>query len=142
MSVSICHNNQKIPVLDLTNITVTSELDLCAAFYSSNLCSSETQKTCMVEKNPLSNKSQLHHISDSDTSDDEINPCLCTSVEERHYSIIPGSSQATQTALSHTRAQCNLTVERGPPRQPRIRQLPQDKAEEKSTQTKPNKPSK
>ena len=31
----------KTPVLDLTNTTVTSKLDLCEAFHSLNLCSSE-----------------------------------------------------------------------------------------------------
>ena len=66
----------------------------------------------MAEKNPSPNKSQPHHISDSDTSDEESNPRLCTSIEERHYGTIPGSSQATQAALSHTRAQTNPTVER------------------------------
>ena len=96
----------------------------------------------MAEKNPLPNKLQSHHISDSDTSDEETDPRLRTSVEERHYGTIRGSAQATLAALSHTRAQCNPTIERGPPRQPRIRQLPQDKAEDKMTQTKHDKHSK
>ena len=96
----------------------------------------------MAEKNPVPNKSQPQHISDSDTSDEETNPHLHTSVEERHCGTIAGSAQATQAVFSHTRAQCNPTIERGPPRQPRIRQLQQDKAEEKSTQTKHNRHSK
>ena len=51
----------------------------------------------------------------SDTSDEEpINPILKTSVEERHYGTIPDSALATQAALSHSRAQANPTVERGP----------------------------
>ena len=54
-------------------------------------------------------------LSDSDTLDDEpINPKLKTSVEERHYGTIPDSVLATQAALSHTCAQANPTVERGP----------------------------
>ena len=31
------------------------------------------------------------------------------------YNTIPGSATATQIALSHSRAQANLTVEHGPP---------------------------
>ena len=50
--------------------------------------------------------------------------------------MIRGSTQATQAALSHTRAQTNLTVERGPPRTPKIKKLSKDKAAKKATQTK------
>ena len=82
----------------------------------------------MAEKNPLTNKSQSDYISDSDTSEEETDQCLCTSEEERHYSTIRASAQATQAALTHTRAQCNPTVKRGLPRQ-----LPQDKAQDKIT---------
>ena len=96
----------------------------------------------MAEKNPLPNKSQSDYISNSDTSEEETDQRLHTSVEERHYSTIRGSAQATQAALAHTRAQCNPTVERGLPRQPRIRQLSQDKAEDKTTQTKHDRHSK
>ena len=97
----------------------------------------------MAEKNPSPNKPQPDYISDSDTSDEESNPRLHTSPKERHYRTIPGSAQSTQAALSHTRAQTNPNVERGLPRQqPRIRQLPQYKVEEKSTQTKMDKSSK
>ena len=39
---------------------------------------------------------------------------LRTSEEERHYRTIHGSALATQIALSHSRAQTNPTVERGP----------------------------
>ena len=63
----------------------------------------------MAEKNPSPKKVQPDYILDSDTSDEESNPRLCTSPEERHYRTIPGSAQATQTALSHTRAQTNPT---------------------------------
>ena len=56
-----------------------------------------------------------NQLSDSDTSDDEpINPKLKTSVEERHYGTIPILVLATQAALSHSWAQANPTVERGP----------------------------
>ena len=96
----------------------------------------------MAEKNPPPNKPQSDYISDSDTSEEETEECLHTLTEERHYSTIRGSVQATQAALSYTRAQCNPTIERGPPRQPRIRQLPQDKAENKTTHTKDDKNSK
>ena len=50
--------------------------------------------------------------------------------------MIRGSAQATQAALSHCRVQTNPTVERGPPRRPKIKKLPRDKAAEKGTQTK------
>ena len=67
------------------------------------------------EKEP---NSQSKYLSDSDSSDDnEINPRLNTSVEERQYNTIPGSAIATHIALSYSRAQANPTVERGPPRQ-------------------------
>ena len=62
--------------------------------------------------------SQSKYLSDSDSSNDnEINLRLKTSVEERQYNTIPGSAIATQIALSYSRAQVNLTVERGPPHQ-------------------------
>ena len=58
------------------------------------------------------------------------------SEEERIYSMIKGSVQATQAALSHTRVQSNPMVERGPLRQPKIRKLSKDRAVKKATQTK------
>ena len=64
-------------------------------------------------------KTQSDYLSDSEFSEDEVNPHLHTSQEERVYGTIKGSAQATQVALSHTTAQCNPTVERGPPKQPR-----------------------
>ena len=52
-----------------------------------------------------------NQLSDSDTLDDQpINPKLKTSVEERHYGTIPGSTLATQVALGHLMAQENPTV--------------------------------
>ena len=50
--------------------------------------------------------------------------------------MIRGSTQATQVTLSHSRAQTNPTVERGPPWRPKIKKLPKEKAAEKGTQTK------
>ena len=60
--------------------------------------------------------SQSKSSSDSDSSDDnKTNLRLKTSVEERQYNTIPGSAIATHIALSYSRVQANLTVERGPP---------------------------
>ena len=56
--------------------------------------------------------------------------------KERTYGTLRGSAQATQAALSHSRVQMNPTVERGPPRRPKIKKLPRDKAVDKDTQTK------
>ena len=70
----------------------------------------------MVEKKVQRTKVQSDQLSDNDTPDEEVDPQLHTSEEERIYGTIRGSAQATQVALSHTRAQSNLTVERGPPR--------------------------
>ena len=56
----------------------------------------------MVEK-----KVQSNHLSDSDTPDEEVDPQLRTSEEERIYRTIKGSTQA---ALLHTRVQTNPMV--------------------------------
>ena len=62
--------------------------------------------------------SQSKFLFDSDSSDDnEINPRLKTSVQERQYNTIPQSAIATHIALSYSRAQVNPTIERGPPHQ-------------------------
>ena len=74
----------------------------------------------MAEKKLSPKKTQPHYMLDSDTSDEENNLLLRTSPEERDYGTIPGSAQATQAALSHTRAQTNPTVEQGQQRQCRI----------------------
>ena len=92
----------------------------------------------MVEKKVPKTKAQSDQLSDSDTPDEEVDPQLRTSEEERIYGMIRGSAQATQMALSHTRAQSNPTVERGPPRRPKIKKLLKDKAAEKATQMKDN----
>ena len=79
---------------------------------------------------------QSDYLSDSKSSKDEVNPHLHTSQEERVYGTIKGSAQATQAALSHTTMQCNPTVERGPPKQPKIKKLSKEQAADKTTQIK------
>ena len=90
----------------------------------------------MAEKKVQKTKVQSDYLSDSKTSEEEVNPQLCTSEEERIYGMIKGSAQATQAVLSHARAQSNPTVERGPPRQPKIKKLSKEWAFGKATQTK------
>ena len=75
-------------------------------------------------------------MSDSKSSEDKVNPHLRTSQEERVYGTIKGSAQATQAVLSHTTAQCNPMVERGPPKQPKIKKLSKEQVLSKTTQTK------
>ena len=70
----------------------------------------------MAEKKIQKTKVQSDQLSDSDTPDEEVDPQLHMSEEERIYRTIRGSALATQAALLHTRVQTNLTVERGPPR--------------------------
>ena len=67
----------------------------------------------MVEKKIQKTKVQSDQLSDSDTPDEEVDPQLCMSEEERVYGTIRGSALATQAALSHTRVQTNPKVERG-----------------------------
>ena len=90
----------------------------------------------MVEKKVQKTKAQNDYLSDSKSSEDEVNPYLHTSQEERVYGTIKGSAQATQAALSHTRAQCNLTVERAPLKKPKIKKLSKEQEANKHTQTK------
>ena len=89
----------------------------------------------MAESKSPQKKTPTDYISDSKSSDEELNQHLPTSKEERLYNTIKGSAQATQAALAYTMAQCNPTVERGPERQPKIKPLPKKKAEDKTTQT-------
>ena len=70
----------------------------------------------MAQKDTKPN-SQSKYLSDSDSDDNEINPRLKTSIKERQYNTIPGSTIATRIALSYSRAQANPTMERGSPRQ-------------------------
>ena len=75
----------------------------------------------MVEKKAQKIKAQSDYLSDSESSEEEVNLYLRTSEEERIYGTIKGSAQATQVALSHTRSQSNPMVEREPLKQPKIK---------------------
>ena len=90
----------------------------------------------MAEKKVPKTKVQSEQLLDSDAPDEEVDPRLRTSEEERIYGMIRGSAQATQAALLYTRAQTNPTVERGPPWRPKIKKLSKDRAADKTTQTK------
>ena len=90
----------------------------------------------MAEKEIPKIKTQSDQLSDSNTPDEETDPQLCTSEEERNYGMIRGSAHTTQVALSHSRVQTNPTIERGPLQRPKIKKLPRDEAAEKGTQTK------
>ena len=77
----------------------------------------------MVEKKVQKTKVQSDYLSDRESSEEEVNPHLHTSQEERIYGTIKGSAQATQAVLPHTRAQSNPMVERGPLKWPKIKKL-------------------
>ena len=89
----------------------------------------------MAESNPPQKKTPIDYISDSESSDEELNQHFCTSQEERYYDTIKGSAHTTQAALSYSMAQCNPTVECGPDRKLKIKPLPKEKAKDKTTQT-------
>ena len=91
----------------------------------------------MAEKKPEVPTNPSKSLTDSDTSDDnEVNPRFRTSVEEIDYGTIPGSAITTCIALSHSTTQANPTVEQGPQsRKTKIKRLPKNKAEDKTTQT-------
>ena len=74
----------------------------------------------MAEKKVQKIKAQSDYLSDSKSSEDKVNPHLCTSQEKRVCGTIKGSAQDTRAVLSHTTMQHNPTVERGPPKQPKI----------------------
>ena len=82
----------------------------------------------MAESNPSQKKTPIDYISDSESSDEELNQHLHTSQEERYHDTIKGSAQATQAALSYTMAQCNPTVQCRPDRKLKIKPLPKEKA--------------
>ena len=90
----------------------------------------------MAEKKIPKINTLSEQLPDSDTLDEEADPRLHTSEEERNYGMLRGSAQATQVALSHSGVQTNPTVERGTPQRPKIKKLFRDKAAEKGTQTK------
>ena len=90
----------------------------------------------MAERKAQKTKIQSDYLSDSESSEDEVNPHLHTSQEERVYGTIKGSVQATQAALSHTTVQSDPMVERGLPKQPKIKKLSKAQASDKTMQTK------
>ena len=90
----------------------------------------------MEEKKPQKTKTQSDYLSDSKSLEDEVNPHLHTSPEERLYGTVKGSVQVTQVALVHSTLQCNPTVEQGPPKQPEIKKIHKGQALDKNTQTK------
>ena len=90
----------------------------------------------MAEKKAPKIRTQSDYLSDSESSEGEVNPHLRTSQEERVYGTIKGSMQATQVALSHSTAQSNPMVERGPPKQPKIKKLSKEQVSDKTTLTK------
>ena len=89
----------------------------------------------MAEKKTQKIKMQSDYLSDSESSEDEVNPHLWTSQEERAYGTIKGSTQATQAELSQTTTQCNPTVERGLLKQPKIKKRSKEQASDKTMQT-------
>ena len=74
-----------------------------------------TKNRGLVVKKETEANSQSKYLSDSGSDNNETNPRLKTSIEERQYNTIPGSAIATHVALSYSRVQVNPTVERGPP---------------------------
>ena len=121
--------NKQVPVLNLTETSITSQADLQDTFQSF-VC------VHMAEKKVQKTKTQNDYLSDSESSEYEVNPHLRTSQEERVYGTIKGPTQATQAVLSHTTVQCNPMVERGPPKQPKIKELSKEQAADTTTQTK------
>ena len=121
--------DKQVPVLNLTESSITSQADLQDAFQSICLCSHG-------RKESTEDKMQNDYLSDSKSSEDEVNPHLHTSQEERVYGTIKGSVQVTQAVLSYTTAQCNQMVERGLLKQPKIKKLYKEQALDKTTQTK------
>ena len=63
----------------------------------------------MAESNSPQKKTPIDYISDSESSDEELNQHLHTSQEERLYDTIKGSAQATQAALAYTMAWLSVT---------------------------------
>ena len=126
--------DKQVSVLDLTNSTITSQADLQAVFQLLHLCSMKKMSYHMAKKNPKKMQIPDDYLSDSDSSEEETSPHLCTSPEERQYHTVKGSAQAMQAALALSTAQCNPTVERGPAKQPKIKKLPKKQASHKLTQ--------
>ena len=120
--------DKRVPVLNLTESNITSQADLQNAFQSICLCSHGGEGSTEDTKSD--------YLSDSESSEDEVQPHLRTSQEERVYGTIKGSMQVTQVALLHTTMQSNPMVERGLLKQPKIKKLSKEQASDKTTQTK------
>ena len=97
-----------------------------------------TKRSLMTEEKQEEPANQSKSLTDSDMSDDtEVSPRFKTSVEEREYNTIQGSATATRIALSHLRAQANLTIEHGPPHQKvKVKKPSTDKAKDKNSHVK------
>ena len=91
-------------------------------------------RSLMAEKKQEEPANQSKSLTDSDTSNDtEVNPRFKTSVEEREYNTIPGSTTATQIALSYSRAQANPSIEHGPQcKKVKVKKSFADKAKDKN----------
>ena len=76
------------PVLDLTREHIETKQDIEAAFHSLNLCIHDKQKSDGAKGHKPN--SQSKYLSDSDSDNNEINPRLKTSIEERQYNTILG----------------------------------------------------
>ena len=90
------------PDLTTQSATVWPTIDLRDAFYSipiDNSHMSEQSAPCLPD--------------DTSSSDDETDPTLKTTIEEKEYNTIPGSAIATAIATSFRTAQVNPTVPRG-----------------------------
>ena len=127
--------DKQVPVLDLTNSTITSQADLQTAFQSLHLCSMKEDESSHGRKESKKTRILNDYLPYSDSSGEETSQHLHTSPEERLYHTVKGSAQATQATLAHTTAQCNPTVKRGLAKQPKIKKLPKEQASDKSTQT-------
>ena len=50
----------------------------------------------MAQRKPFPKTTETEYMSDNDASDEEVNPRLQTTPEERQYGTVQGSTQATQ----------------------------------------------
>ena len=70
---------KQVPVLDLTNPTITSEADLQTAFHSLNLCSMEKGRSLIWQKVILYRRRHPLILYHSESSDEKVNQHLRTS---------------------------------------------------------------
>ena len=112
---------KQVPVLNLTDTTITSQAYLQTAFQSIHLCSTKEDKLSHGREESKKMRIQCDYLSDSDSLEDKTSQHLRTSPEERLYNTVKGSAQATQAALA---------------KQPKIKKLPKEQASDKLTQMK------